>query len=167
MEAVFERVRGVAEVVSGYSGGNEPDPTYEQVGRGGTGHAESVQVYFDSAIVSFETLLDVLFHVTDPTQANGQHPDYGSQYRTAVFYHDARQQAQVSKVIATMEASGEFKKPIVTEVSAFKFFQEAEAYHQDYYRNNPKQAYVVQWTIPKVKKFQKLYPELYVEVDGE
>lgn len=161
IEAVFERVKGVVEVVSGYSGGDEPDPTYNQVGSGVTGHAESVQIYFDSTIVSFETLLDVLFHVTDPTQADGQHPDYGRQYRTAVFYHDARQMRQTQAMITRI--SGDFKNPIVTEVSAFKFFQLAEAYHQDYVRHNPNDPYVRQWSVPKVEKFRKLYPELYFE----
>lgn len=163
IEAVFERVKGVAEVVSGYSGGVELNPTYEQVGSGRTGHTESVQVYFDSSIVSFNTLLDVFFHLHDPTQADGQHPDYGRQYRSAIFYHDPIQLTAINTLMDAYGAENEFGKPIVTEVSAFTFFQVAEEYHQNYYRRNPNDAYVRQWTVPKVQKFKKLYPELYFE----
>jgi len=164
VEAIFERVKGVVEVVSGYSGGDELNPTYKQVGSGQTGHAEAVQVYFDSNIVSFTTLIDVFFHTHDPTQADGQHPDYGRQYRSAIFYHDARQKEEIDSMIAAFTASAEFNKPIVTEVSSFKFFAQAEVYHQDYYRRNPRDSYVQQWTIPKVNKYKKLYPELYMEL---
>lgn len=164
MEAVFERVKGVADVVSGYSGGGEESPTYYEVGSGKTGHAEAVQVFFDSAVVNYAKLLDIFFHLHDPTQADGQHPDYGPQYRSAVFYHNAKQAQQINSAISQWNASNEFGKPIVTEVSAYMGFYDAEEYHQDFYRRNPTQGYVVAWTIPKVKKLEKLYPDWYVAV---
>ena len=132
VEATFSRVQGVIEAVSGYSGGHTENPTYKDVCTDETGHAEVVQVTYDPAKVSFEKLLDVFWAMHDPTQVNRQGPDFGSQYRTAIFFHSPEQEAIAKKVKAELNASGKFKRPIATEITAAGPFYRAEEYHQKY-----------------------------------
>ena len=132
VEAAFSRVPGVVEAVSGYSGGNTENPTYKDVCTDETGHAEVVQVTFDPAQVSFERLLEVFWGIHDPTQVNRQGPDFGSQYRTAIFFHSPDQEAAAKRVKAELNASGKFKRPIATEITAAGPFYRAEEYHQKY-----------------------------------
>jgi peptide-methionine (S)-S-oxide reductase len=132
VEAAFSRVPGVTEAVSGYSGGRTENPTYKDVCTDETGHAEVVQVTFDPAKVSFERLLEVFWGMHDPTQVNRQGPDFGSQYRTAIFFHTPEQEAIAKKVKAELNASGKFKRPIATEITAAAPFYRAEEYHQKY-----------------------------------
>ena len=132
VEAAFSRVPGVIEAVSGYSGGHTENPSYKDVCTDETGHAEVVQVTYDPAKVSFEKLLDVFWTMHDPTQVNRQGPDFGSQYRTAIFFHTPEQEAIAKKVKAELNASGKFKKPIATEITAAGPFYRAEEYHQKY-----------------------------------
>lgn len=157
-EGAFERIQGVVDVISGYSGGEKAYPTYYEVGSGATDHAEAIQIYFDPAVISFEKLLEVFFVAHDPTQLNRQGPDVGRQYRSAIYYHDDEQKTVVEKFIKAQE--GNFIAPIVTEVSPYKQFWVAEAYHQDYYENNPNQPYVRGVSKPKVEKVKKTFPEL-------
>lgn len=133
VEAAFRKVDGVSEVISGYSGGATDNPTYEDVCTGKTGHAEVVQIDFDPATVSFDQLLDKLWDVHDPTTLNRQGPDIGTQYRSAVYYHSADQEAQARKSIARLEESGRVRNPVVTEVAPFSAFWPAEEYHQRYF----------------------------------
>jgi peptide-methionine (S)-S-oxide reductase len=132
VEAAFSRVPGVIEAVSGYSGGRTENPTYKDVCTDQTGHAEVVQVTFDPAKVSFERLLEVFWGIHDPTQVNRQGPDFGSQYRTAIFFHSPEQEEIAKKLKAELNASGKFKKPIATEITAAGPFYRAEEYHQKY-----------------------------------
>ena len=134
MEAAFEAVDGVVESISGYSGGKEVNPTYEEVSGGRTGHLEAVQVYFDPDVVSYEELLDVYWRNIDPTDDGGQFVDRGTQYETAVFYHDEAQRVLAETSKTELEASGRFDEPIVTQILDFTAFYEAEEYHQDYYK---------------------------------
>jgi peptide-methionine (S)-S-oxide reductase len=160
VEAEFESIRGVAEAISGYAGGTEDNPTYEQVSSGRTGHAEAVEVYYDSSVVDYPTLLRVFFTGQDPTQVDGQGPDHGRQYRSIVFYRNAAEKMAAEQYIAQLNSSGQYKKPVATEVVPFTKFYEAEEYHQDFVRRNPKQQYVVFESIPRVKRMQKQLPEL-------
>jgi peptide methionine sulfoxide reductase msrA/msrB len=137
VESDFEKVSGVAKVVSGYTGGQKENPTYEEVTTGKTGHYEAVQVYYDPAKVSYERILDVFWRHVDPTDPGGQFVDRGSQYRTAIFYHDEEQKRIAEKSKEALEKSGKFKKPVVTPIVEFSKFYEAEEYHQDYYRKSP------------------------------
>jgi peptide-methionine (S)-S-oxide reductase len=132
VEAAFQRVPGVTETAVGYSGGRTENPTYEDVCTDETGHVEVVQVTFDPAKVSFEQLLDVFWKIHDPTQVNRQGPDFGTQYRTAVFFHSPEQEAAVKKSLGTLESSGRFKRPIATEITPAGKFYRAEEYHQKY-----------------------------------
>ncbi|MGC1416643.1 MAG: peptide-methionine (S)-S-oxide reductase MsrA [Candidatus Acidiferrum sp.] len=132
VETAFQQVPGVIDTAVGYSGGEMPNPTYKDVCTDETGHAEVVQVTFDPAKVSYEKLLDVFWKVHDPTQVNRQGPDFGSQYRTAIFFHSPEQEATAKKSIAALEASGKFKRPIATEVTPASTFYRAEEYHQKY-----------------------------------
>jgi peptide-methionine (S)-S-oxide reductase len=159
-EAVFERVDGVEEVISGYSGGKKVNPTYEEVSRGRTNHAEAIQVYYDSDRVSFDKLLDVFFlGAHDPTQVNGQGPDLGAQYRSIAFYRNQEEKESILKKIEALEAA-EFKKPIATQVVEFEVFYPAEKYHQDYYPANQDNPYVQNVSKPKVEKFEKRFDDL-------
>lgn len=158
MEAVFESVKGVHEVVSGYSGGNEPNPTYDQVSDELTGHAESVMVYYDSTVLSYATLLKVYFGSEDPTQVNGQGPDHGSSYRSIIFYNSEQQKMEAEKYI--IEIRKKYSKPIAAQVVPFKKFWPAENYHQNYVAKHPNVPYVRMESIPRIRRFQKLYPEL-------
>ena len=134
MEAAFEAVDGVAESISGYSGGIEVNPTYEDVSQGLTGHLEAVQVYYDSDIITYEELLDIFWRNIDPTDDGGQFVDRGTQYKTAVFYHDENQRTLAETSKQELEASGRFDEPVVTQILEFTTFYEAEEYHQDYYK---------------------------------
>lgn len=159
-EAVFERVKGVKAVVSGYSGGDETNPTYEQVSAGLTSHAEAIQIYYDPEVITYPKLVEVFFGTHDPTQLNRQGPDVGKQYRSAVFYQNNEQKVQAEEYMKKLEESGEYKKPIVTQLVPYEKFWVAEDYHQDYYELNPGNPYIQSVAKPKVKKFTKHYPEL-------
>jgi peptide methionine sulfoxide reductase msrA/msrB len=137
MESDFEKVNGVVEAVSGYTGGQKPNPTYEEVSAGGTGYVESVQVVYDPAKITYKELLDVFWRHVDPTDAGGQFVDRGSQYRTAIFYNDAEQKRLAEESRAQLEKTGRFSAPIVTEIVPLTKFYPAEDYHQDYYKKNP------------------------------
>jgi peptide-methionine (S)-S-oxide reductase len=163
VEAVFESVKGVKEAVSGYAGGTEVNPTYEQVGAGRTGHAEAVEVYYDPQVVSYETLLKVFFGSQDPTTANRQGPDVGSQYRSVVFYQNESEKKLTEDYIRKLDASGQFKSKIVTQVVPFKAFYPAEDYHQNYERMHPENRYVQAVSIPRLRQFQAKFPELLKE----
>jgi len=155
LEAVYELVRGVEGVKSGYAGGDAPNPTYEQVCTGRTGHAEVVQVTFDPDEVSFEDLLDVFFSIHDPTTLDRQGADVGTQYRSAIFTHDERQREIAERKIAELDADGPWDDPIVTEVTPLDEFHPAEAYHDEYFRRNPRQPYCQAVVAPKVAKFRR------------
>ena len=158
MEGVFESVKGVEEAVSGYAGGTEPNPTYEQVSAHTTGYAETVQVYYDSSVISFATLLKVYFASQDPTQVNGQGPDEGASYRSIIFYRTPAEKMEIEKYITAIK--GNYSKPVTAEVIPFQKFWPAEDYHQDYIQHNPDVPYVRGESIPRIKRFQKQYPEL-------
>ncbi len=155
LEAVYDQLRGVEDVVSGYSGGTVPKPTYNSVCTGTTGHAEVVQVTFDPAVISFRDLLDVFFTIHDPTTLNRQGADVGTQYRSAIFYHTPEQKATAEQVIKEQTAAHLWNDPIVTEVTPFQVFYPAEMYHQEYFRLNPSQGYCRAVVAPKVAKFRK------------
>jgi peptide-methionine (S)-S-oxide reductase len=158
-EAVFERVKGVSRVVSGYTGGPEKNPTYQQVSYGRTGHAEGVQIFYDPKLVTYAELLEIFFATHDPTTLNRQGPDVGKQYRSAVYYHNKEQQQQVRDYIRKLQQEKAFRDPIVTEVQPFAIFYNAEDYHQDYYLNNPNDRYVLAVARPKVQKFEKQFKD--------
>lgn len=155
LEAVYDQLRGVEDVVSGYSGGHVPNPTYEQVCTGTTGHAEVVQVTFDPQVISFREILQVFFAIHDPTTLNRQGADVGTQYRSAIFYHSLEQKAVAEQIIAELNAARLWPQPIVTEVTPFTAFYPAEAYHQEYFVRNPGQGYCAFVVAPKVAKFRK------------
>nr|WP_242009198.1 peptide-methionine (S)-S-oxide reductase MsrA [Robertkochia solimangrovi] len=163
VEAVFESVKGVKEAVSGYSGGSEKNPTYREVSYGKTGHAESVKVYYDPEVVSFDTLVTVFFGSQDPTTPDQQGPDRGKQYRSIAFYQNDEEKAIIEKHIQELEASKVYDRPIVTQVVPFTKFWEAEDYHQNYEKLHPNEPYVKNVSIPRLKKFQSKYPELLKE----
>lgn len=160
VEGTFESVKGVQEAISGYAGGETKNPTYEEVGSGSTGHAESVTVYYDSAVVDYPTLLKVFFASQDPTQVNGQGPDHGTQYRSIVFYRNETEHKLATDYINQLNASGKYSAPIATQVVPFTVFYEAEAYHQNYIQHNPNNPYVMHESIPRIKRFQSQYPDL-------
>ena len=157
LEAVFDDLRGVVSVESGYAGGDVPDPTYRQVCAGTTGHAEVVQVTFDPQVLTFRELLEVFFTIHDPTTLNRQGPDVGSQYRSAVFYHSPEQKEIAEKTIAELNAEGIWDSPIVTEVVPLEEFYVAEDYHQEYYAQNSSQPYCRAVVAPKVAKFRQKF----------
>ena len=157
VETVFNQLRGVENVVSGYSGGRRPNPTYQQVCTGTTGHAEVIQVTFEPGIISFREILEVFFTVHDPTTLNRQGADIGTQYRSAIFFHSEEQKSTAEEVIKEFDAKGIWDRPIVTELTPFSEFFPAESYHQQYYENNPNQGYCRAVIEPKVTKFKKQY----------
>ena len=159
-EAVFLKLAGVKRVVSGYAGGTVKNPTYEQVCAGFTGHAEVIQIEYDPAVIKFEQLLDVFFHTHDPTTKNRQGADVGTQYRSAVFFHDEEEKEVTKKVIAELNKSGDFDAPIVTTLEEMKIFYPAEDYHQNYFAQNPNNPYCRAVVGPKVSKFMKRYKEM-------
>ncbi len=156
LEAVYQQLPGVERIVSGYMGGEIENPSYEAVCTGTTGHAEVVQLTFDPAVVSFEEILGVFFSIHNPTTLNRQGADVGTQYRSAIFYHDDAQRETAEKLIATLEQD-DIWTGVVTEISPLTTFYEAEAYHQNYYGNNPYQPYCMAVVAPKVSKFRKHY----------
>ncbi|MGP1678609.1 MAG: peptide-methionine (S)-S-oxide reductase MsrA [Burkholderiales bacterium] len=163
VEAVYEHVKGVTRVVSGYSGGSAATATYEQVSWGSTGHAESVRVTYDPARVSYGQLLKVFFSVAhDPTELDRQGPDTGTQYRSAVFFASDEQKRIAETYIAQLQAARTFSRPIVTEVTRLQAFYEAEAYHQDYLAHHPDQPYIVINDLPKIAALKRTFPALYV-----
>ena len=157
LEAVFTQLNGVESVASGYAGGNVPDPSYELVCTGGTGHAEVVQIAFDPAVVSYRDLLQVFFTMHDPTTLNRQGADVGAQYRSVIFYHSNEQLAAANQVIAELSASGLWDDVIVTEVSPLDTFYPAEQYHNDYYERNSTHPYCQAVIAPKVAKLRREY----------
>lgn len=163
VEAVFESVKGVREVVSGYSGGKEENPTYKSVSSGNSGHAESVEVLYDPKQVNFEELVEVFFESHDPTQLNGQGPDRGRQYRSIAFYQNEQEKKAIESYIKKLETKKVYDKPIVTQVLKFQKFWKAEDYHQDYEKLNPNQPYIRQVSVPRLRKFQSKYPQLLKE----
>jgi peptide methionine sulfoxide reductase msrA/msrB len=159
-EAVFESVKGVKEAISGYAGGTKNNPTYEEVGSGRTGHAESVEVIYDAAIVSYADLVKVYFASQDPTQVNGQGPDHGSAYRSVIFYRSEEEKKIATDYIAALTASGKYDKPIAAEMVPYTMFWKAEDYHQDYVVNHPENPYVQNESIPRLRRTQKQVMEL-------
>ncbi|HTW77733.1 MAG TPA: peptide-methionine (S)-S-oxide reductase MsrA [Thermoplasmata archaeon] len=158
-EAVFSDLRGVVEVVPGYSGGSVPRPTYEQVCTGSTGHAEVVQVTFDPNVLTYHDLLTVFFTVHDPTTKDRQGNDVGPQYRSAVFYRNAAEKATAEQVVRELEAEHLYRKPFVTEIVPFQAFYPAEEYHRNYFRRNPERAYCQLVIAPKVAKFRSKFTD--------
>jgi peptide-methionine (S)-S-oxide reductase len=168
VEAVFEHVKGVVDVRSGYAGGAAKTAKYDAVGSGETGHAESVEVVFDPAVVSYKDLLKVFFAVAhDPTELNRQGPDEGTQYRSAIFYANDEQKQTARSYIDELTAAKTYSAPIVTQLTALDAFYPAEGYHQDYLVLHPGEAYIRINDIPKVEALKKQYPEMYVERDGQ
>ena len=163
MEAAFERINGVIDVISGYSGGKEAYPTYEDVGYGSTTHAEAIQIYYDENVISFEKLLDVFFVAHDPTTLNRQGPDRGPQYRSAIYYHNETQKETIDKKISELTDAQAFRNPIVTEIAAYSEFWTAEKYHQNYYELNPQNPYVSKVSRPKVEKVKKVFKDILKE----
>ena len=159
-EALFESVKGVQEAISGYAGGTRPNPTYEDLETGTTGHAETVNVYYDSSVITYPMLLKVFFAGQDPTQVNGQGPDRGTQYRSILFYRNNTEKSLAEKYIAQLTASHKYSSPIAAQLLPFTKFWQAEEYHQDYIQHNPDGGYVQNVSIPEIRKFQKEYPEM-------
>jgi peptide-methionine (S)-S-oxide reductase len=157
LDAVFRLLRGVEKVESGYAGGHTPNPSYHDVCSGATGHAEVVQITFDPSVISYRDLLGVFFTSHDPTTLNRQGADVGTQYRSAIFYHDAAQRMTAEQVMAELTRERTWNAPIVTEVAPFEGFFPAEGYHQDYYANNSRQPYCQIVVAPKVAKVRKKY----------
>jgi peptide-methionine (S)-S-oxide reductase len=162
VEGVFEHLKGVKSVTSGYAGGSVPSPSYAQVSSGTTGHAESVQVVYDPSQISYRQLLEVFFTVAhDPTQLNRQGPDVGTQYRSAIFYADGEQRDAAQAYVAELKKAKAFPGPIVTEITRLTAFHPAEAYHQDYMARHPTQPYIVYNDAPKLEHLRQRFPALY------
>ncbi len=162
VEAVFEHLDGVSNVVSGYAGGSSSSPTYDAVSSGTTGHAEAVQVVYDPARISYQQLLQVFFTVAhDPTQLNRQGPDVGTQYRSAVFYRTAAQKQAAERYIAKVQDAGLYRGKVVTQVAPLAAFHVAEGYHQNYLVRHPDQPYIVLNDLPKLEELRKRFPALY------
>jgi peptide-methionine (S)-S-oxide reductase len=154
VEAVFSIIRGVEKIEPGYTGGSVPNPSYEQVSSGTTGHAEAAQITFDPSVISFREILEIFFASHDPTTLNRQGPDVGTQYRSAIFYHNEEQKTTAEEVIAELEKEGIWDSPIVTQVEPLKVFYKAETYHKDYYKKHPNQPYCQAVIAPKLAKLQ-------------
>jgi len=157
-EAMFESIKGVKEAISGYAGGTTSSPSYESIEENNTGHAETVNVYYDSAEVDFPTLLKIYFAGQDPVQVNGQGPDMGSQYRSLVFYRNNVEKAAIEKYMKELQPK--YKKPLAAQVIQFTKFWPAEEYHQNFIERNPNQGYVRSYSIPEIRKLQKQFPQL-------
>jgi peptide-methionine (S)-S-oxide reductase len=160
VEAIYELVEGVEHVESGYSGGHVEDPSYRQVTSGNTGHVEVARIHFDPSVISYEELLEVLWHTHDPTTLNRQGNDVGEQYRSAIFFHNEEQKAIAEKSLKKTDASGLWDDPIVTTIEPLKNYYVAENYHQNYFENNPNAGYCSYVIAPKVKKFKKEFKHL-------
>lgn len=156
-EAIFQRLKGVRKVISGYTGGSLINPSYNEITTGRTGHAEAIQIEFDTAIISFQEILDVFFSTHDPTTLNRQGYDVGTQYRSEIFYQSNDQKDTAKKFIAALTDANVYNNPIVTEVTKFDVFYAAEKYHQNYYNNNKTQGYCIAVINPKLEKFIKKY----------
>jgi peptide-methionine (S)-S-oxide reductase len=156
-EAIFERLNGVLKVTSGYSGGSIPDPTYEEVCTGTTGHAECCQIVYDPSKISYDELLEVFWKTHDPTTLNRQGNDVGTQYRSVIFYHSSEQKEKAEHYKTELDSAGAFNKPIATTIEPYKNFYSAEGYHQKYYEYNPGQMYCRLVIAPKVEKFEKVF----------
>lgn len=161
VEAVFQRVPGVKEIISGYSGGQVDNPSYEAVCSGSTGHAEVIKLVYNPEEVSFATLLSVFWQTHDPTTLNRQGNDIGTQYRSAIFYLNEEQKSIAEKLKSDLDASGAFRAPIVTEISAYTNFFPAEEYHQNYYNQNSSQGYCRYVIAPKLEKFEKVFGDQF------
>ncbi len=162
-EAAFERIDGVVDVMSGYTAGEDPNPTYKKIGTGKTGHAEAIQIYYDRNKIDYNKLLDVLFVAHDPTTLNRQGPDRGTQYRSGIYYRTDDEKIAIEAAIAKWNDKGVYKNPIVTEVAPYTEFWVAEGYHQNFYELNPTQSYVYNVSRPKVEKVLSKFPELIKE----
>lgn len=162
-EAIFQQLNGVLKVESGYSGGARPNPTYDQVSSGATGHAEVTQITYDPSVITFEELLEVFWKTHDPTTLNRQGADAGTQYRSAIFYHNEAQKQLAETYKAKLDASGAWDNPIVTEISAFRAFYKAEDYHQNYYNNNKRAPYCTFVIGPKLEKFEKVFGKRFAK----
>lgn len=158
-EAIFEEVAGVKEVTSGYTGGHIKNPAYREVTEGTTGHAEAVRITYDPEIIKYQDLLEIFFKTHDPTTLNRQGADVGTQYRSAIFYINEEQRKSAEEIITSLDESGSWDDPIVTEVAPESTFYEAEEYHQDYYKKNPYASYCSFVIGPKMKKFRKVFPD--------
>lgn len=159
VEAVFESLKGVEKVESGYSGGDVINPTYEQVCSGTTGHAEVTRVTYNPEVITFKELLEVFWKTHDPTTLNRQGADVGTQYRSVIFYHDDEQKELAENYKDELDNSGAFDDPIITEISRFEKFYKAEDYHQDYYSNNPNAGYCRYVIVPKLEKFKEVFKD--------
>ena len=153
-EAAFNIMKGVNRIEPGYTGGTVPNPTYEEVSMGTTGHAEAAQIYFDPEVINYKEILEIFFTMHDPTSLNRQGADVGTQYRSAIFYHTPEQKATAEKLIEELNKEGIWSKPIVTEVNPLKIFYIAETYHKDYYKKHPKEPYCQAVIAPKIAKLQ-------------
>ncbi|WGK65124.1 peptide-methionine (S)-S-oxide reductase MsrA [Croceiramulus getboli] len=162
VEHIFESVKGVEEVISGYAGGTQKNPTYKEVSYGRTDHAEAVEIYYDPKVISFETLVKVFFGSHNPTTLNRQGPDRGPQYRSIAFYQNEEEKKIIEAAIERLNTST-YDGQIVTEVQPFQKFWEAEDYHQDYKKNNPNNSYIRNVSVPRYKRFAREYPELLKE----
>lgn len=160
LEAVYDEVKGVISVESGYANGHTPNPSYRDVCTGSTGHAEAVRITFDPSVVTFRDLLDIFFTIHDPTTLNRQGADVGTQYRSGIYYHTPEQKEIAEQIIRELNAQKIWDRPIVTEVEPIKDFYVAEDYHQDYFAKNPYQPYCMAVVAPKVTKFRKHFLEL-------
>jgi len=156
-EAIFQQLKGVKTVLPGYTGGEVKNPSYKEVCNGTTGHAEAIQITYDPSVISYRELLDIFFYTHDPTTLNRQGGDVGTQYRSAIFFHDKEQESDAVKIIEQLTAEGVYSDPIVTEITAFDVYYEAESYHQNYYNNNKNQGYCRAVINPKLDKFMKKY----------
>lgn len=158
-QAIFQRLNGVEKVVAGYSGGRVDNPTYDQVCTGTTGHAESIQITYDPSKISYDDLLEVFWKTHDPTTKDRQGNDIGPQYRSVIFYHDEEQKKLAETYKSRLDAEHIWNHPIVTEIVSFTKFWPAEAYHQDYYNNNPSKGYCSLVITPKIEKFKKIFKD--------
>ena len=156
-EAIFQQLKGVETVLPGYTGGQVKNPTYKEVCTGSTGHAEAIQITYDPVVISYRELLDVFFYTHDPTTLNRQGGDVGTQYRSAIFFHNKEQESDAKTIIAQLTEEGVYDDPIVTEVSPIDVFYQAEDYHRNYYNNNKNQGYCRAVINPKLDKFMKKY----------
>ena len=156
-EAAFNIIKGVERIEPGYTGGTTINPTYEEVSTSTTGHAEAAQIYFDSKVITYKEILEVFFTMHDPTLLNRQGADIGTQYRSAIFYHNQQQKETAEKLIAELAREGIWDKPIVTEIVPLKTFYSAETYHKDYYKKHPKEPYCQAVIAPKIAKLQQRF----------
>ncbi|TAI49368.1 peptide-methionine (S)-S-oxide reductase MsrA [Flagellimonas allohymeniacidonis] len=165
VEAIFESVKGVKEVYSGYSGGKEENPTYEEVAYGRTGHAEAIEVYYNPEVITFTQLVQVFFGSHDPTSLNRQGPDRGAQYRSVAFYKNEKEQKIITDYVELLESKNLYDRPIVTQIAEFEKFYKAEEYHQDYERRNPNNSYIRNVSIPRLNRFKANF-QSYLKEDS-